>query len=65
MDIKIDFDEASKCWRRNKKALPKGYFAYVCEYVKSNGNCCNKLVSDNNYCKKHYKYIHLSSLKHK
>ncbi len=45
MDNTIDFDEASKEWRKNKVHLGNGYFAYRCNYVHSNGKRCNKVVS--------------------
>jgi hypothetical protein len=45
MDNTIDFDEASKEWRKNKVCLGNGYFAYRCNYIHSNGKHCNKVVS--------------------
>ena len=45
MDNTIDFDEASKAWRKNKIHLGNGYFAYQCNYIHSNGRQCNKVVS--------------------
>jgi hypothetical protein len=45
MDNTIDFDEASKEWRKNKVHLGNGYFAYRCNYKHSNGRQCNKVVS--------------------
>ncbi len=41
-DNYIDFDEASREWRHNKKRLPNGQFGYVCRYIHSNGKRCSK-----------------------
>jgi hypothetical protein len=41
----LDFDMASKEWRKNKVSLGNGYFAYRCKYIHSNGKPCNKLVA--------------------
>lgn len=43
-DNYIDFDEASREWRKNKKKQPNGQFVYVCNYVHSNGKQCRKIV---------------------
>jgi hypothetical protein len=36
----IDFDDASKCWRENKKHIGNGQFQYICGATKTNGNLC-------------------------
>ena len=41
-DNYIDFDEASREWRKNKKRLPNGQFVYMCNYIHSNGKRCRK-----------------------
>lgn len=41
----LDFDMASKEWRKNKVSLGNGYFAYRCKYIHSNGKSCNKMVA--------------------
>lgn len=33
-DVNIDFDEASKAWRENKKSGKNGTFVYTCEKCK-------------------------------
>jgi hypothetical protein len=40
--VNIDFDEASKAWRRNKVnvGMSKSQFRYVCGEPKSNGEPC-------------------------
>jgi hypothetical protein len=40
----IDFDEASKAWRANKKVLKNGMFAYKCVYIHSTGSSCKSVV---------------------
>ena len=42
LNVDIDFDEASKEWRKNKIHVGSGYFAYKCNYIHSNGKECNK-----------------------
>jgi len=53
-EVNIDFDEASREWRKNKDHIGKGYFVYRCIYVHSDGKVCNKQVSplpQRNICK--------------
>ena len=45
MEEPIDFDEASRAWRKNKVALGRGWFAYRCQYRHHNGRQCPKVVS--------------------
>ena len=42
LDVNIDFDEASKCWRENKKVGLNGMFSYICNYQLPNGKKCQK-----------------------
>jgi hypothetical protein len=42
LDVNIDFDEASKEWRKNKKYIGNGSFNYRCSYIHSNGKECTK-----------------------
>ena len=44
LDNHIDFDEASKAWRKNKKQLKNGCFEYICNFVHSNGKQCRKSI---------------------
>lgn len=48
LSVNINFDEASKAWRLNKKYMSNGVFNYTCEYVYKNKNkCkCNNLIHD-------------------
>jgi hypothetical protein len=45
LNNEIDFDEASRAWRKNKVSLGNGYFAYRCNYIHSNGKQCSTVVS--------------------
>lgn len=59
----INFDEASIEWRKNKKYLGNGSFAYLCNYIHSNGKHCKKIIASISniiyhpnqyfYCKRH------------
>ncbi len=59
----INFDEASFEWRKNKKYLGNGLFAYLCNYIHSNGKHCKKIIASVSniiyhpnqyyYCKRH------------
>ena len=53
----IDFDEASRLWRLNKKYLGNGYFRYKCAHFSTNTQsyCGNKLHESHSHCKYHYK----------
>jgi hypothetical protein len=42
LDVNIDFDEASKCWRENKKVEINGMFSYICKYQLSKNKICGK-----------------------
>ncbi len=44
MDVNIDFDEASRAWRANKRRIRGGSFVYTCAYVHTNGKCCRHLT---------------------
>lgn len=53
----IDFDEASRAWRLNKKYLGNGVFRYKCRHFSVNKQkyCDNKLQAGSVYCKYHAK----------
>lgn len=54
---KIDFDEASRLWRQNKKYLGNGFFRYKCAHYSMNKNafCNNPLYYPQAYCKYHFR----------
>ncbi len=43
-DNYIDFDEASKEWRKNKKKQENGRFEYVCNYFHKNSKQCRNTI---------------------
>lgn len=61
---KINFDESSIEWRKNKKYLGNGFFEYKCLHISSNGKYCKNKVFRERYCKYHYNnYNHYISYK--
>jgi hypothetical protein len=56
-DMGIDFDEAQKAWRANKKYVGNGCFVYKCFYYSINKKryCKNPLQEKSIYCKFHGK----------
>lgn len=54
-NINIDFDEASKAWRQNKKHIGQGHFKYVCikETEEDGTNCGKACYKDSLYCWAH------------
>jgi hypothetical protein len=45
--VNIDFDDASVCWRANKKYLGGGQFSYICNYIHSNNKQCRGTIYSN------------------
>ena len=45
--VDIDFDEASRAWRANKKKNKDGSFSYICGATCSNGKACTKVNCKN------------------
>lgn len=43
----MDFDDASKEWRKNKKYKGKGTFVYICNYKHSDGKQCRRTIYSN------------------
>jgi len=55
-EVNIDFDEASKAWKANKKSIGNGSYKYVCCGITKTGNKCNRQSLDFvDYCKTHLK----------
>ena len=42
MEFGIDFDEASRSWRENKKVKGNGMFAYKCNQLTKEGKTCTR-----------------------
>ena len=55
LEVNIDFDYASKCWRENKIELGGGVYRYVCCNNKNNKQCNSKCLPGELYCKTHIK----------
>ena len=54
--VDIDFDEASRAWKSNKKSIGNGSYKYMCAGVFKNGKKCNRTVVDQvgcEFCKMH------------
>jgi hypothetical protein len=55
-DIIIDFEDASKQWRANKKSIGNGSFKYICTKLgKNNNHCVCRCLPGEDFCKTHYK----------
>ena len=53
-NVNIDFDEASKLWRQNKRYIGNGSFVYICKgKTKLGKSCKNKCSNTLEYCKIH------------
>jgi hypothetical protein len=48
MEPNIDFEEASKLWRKNKISLGKGYFKYKCQ-IDGCDECLYLYVTESKY----------------
>jgi hypothetical protein len=56
MDFKIDFDEASNAWMKNKKKLGDGMYTYICGCQTKSGKPCQRKPQKNEtYCFNHKK----------
>jgi hypothetical protein len=55
-NVDIDFDFASRMWKRNKKSIGDGSYVYICGYkTLKNSFCKNKSGKYNQYCYLHRK----------
>ena len=53
-EVNIDFDEASKSWKANKKSIGNGSYKYMCCGITKTGNKCNRQSLDFvDFCKIH------------
>ena len=54
--VEIDFDEASNCWKKNKKSIGNGSYKYVCKKRgEKNNMCIKKCLQGEEYCCVHFK----------
>jgi hypothetical protein len=57
-EVDIDFDEASKMWKFNKKRMGNGTYKYICcELNKSGLKCGRNIADDAACCKTHNKKL--------
>ena len=57
-EVDIDFDEASKMWKFNKKRMGNGTYKYICcELNKSGLKCGRNIADDTACCKTHNKKL--------
>lgn len=53
-DNDIDFEDASNCWKENKRVLGGGCYKYLCAKIGINNNrCISKCLPGGIYCKTH------------
>ena len=53
-NVSIDFDYASRMWKKNKEHLGNGYYVYICGFTTKKGTPCkNKCYRDYKKC-----YLH-------
>ena len=55
MEVKIDFDAASKAWRQNKFHIGNGYFKYICGELTHKNTPCKNKPKENGKCSCHQK----------
>ena len=56
-EVDIDFDDASACWRANKKSIGNGTYKYICHIEKKDGAaCCNPCYGQLSVCWAHRRW---------
>jgi hypothetical protein len=62
-EVDIDFDEASRMWKLNKKQIGNGSYKYICCVLNKSGKKCGRqIVCETKYCTTHNKITHASEL---
>ena len=56
-EVNIDFDDAIKEWRSNKKSIGNGCYKYICPVTKNEKKCGKTCYKELLYCLQHRKYI--------
>jgi len=56
-EVDINFDEAMKEWRSNKKIIKNGCYKYICTLEKNGLKCGKICYKELVYCWQHRKYI--------
>lgn len=55
-EVNIDFDEASRVWRSNKKPVSNGCYKYICSVVKKDVKCGRMCYKNLEYCWQHRQF---------
>ena len=56
LKVDIDFDEASRLWKSNKKSLGNGCYKYICTKITKTGKQCkNDSLRNCEFCRFHNK----------
>jgi len=56
LKVDIDFVEASKAWKFNKKSIGNGCYKYICTKITKTGKQCkNDSLRNCDYCRLHNK----------
>lgn len=54
--VDIDFDDASRAWKSNKKSIGNGCYKYICTKITKKGKQCkNESLRNCGYCRFHNK----------
>ena len=62
-EVNIDFDGASQAWKENKRSIGNGSYKYICCILNKNGKKCGiKCLTNEIYCKVHYKKLLKNSI---
>ena len=60
LEFIFDFNDASECWKENKKSIGNGCYHYLCGYSLENGDFCKKTpLKNKEFCCIHNKKIFL------
>ena len=43
LEVNIDFDEASREWKANKKPMGNSQYKYICQIITKSGTVCGKV----------------------
>jgi hypothetical protein len=59
INVNIDFDEASREWRKNKNILKNGMYSYKkgkqnCCHIEKDKKCRKKQIINSLYCQNHF-----------
>jgi hypothetical protein len=56
LKVDIDFEDASKCWKSNKKSIGNGCYKYICTKItKKDKQCKNDSLRNCEWCRFHNK----------